>query len=82
MNDIGRIASGHISGQTVYLRVMLPDGSSCIYNGTFADTKGGGTYVCQNGAAILEGGRWWVDRITPLAAPVGTADAPVPAEAP
>ena len=78
MNDIGRIATGHISGQTVQLRVMLPDGSSCIYNGTFSDTRGGGTYVCQNGAAILEGGRWFVDRITPVAAPTGTADAPVP----
>ncbi len=61
LNFHGRIAAGEIRGPGVSLRVMFEDVSSCIFNGTFSDEAGGGTYICLQGG-IVERGYWQVRR--------------------
>ncbi len=61
LNVHGRIAAGEIRGPGVSLRVMFEDVSSCIFNGTFSDEAGGGTYICLQGG-IVERGYWQVRR--------------------
>jgi hypothetical protein len=61
LNFNGQIAVGQIRGPGVSLRVMFEDVSSCIFNGTFSDDAGGGTYICLQGG-IVERGYWQVRR--------------------
>jgi hypothetical protein len=64
----GRIAVGTISGQSVSLRIMFEDVSSCIFSGTFSDLGGRGSYICMQGGGIVDRGIWQVKR----------ADSPAP----
>jgi hypothetical protein len=62
LNDAGVIAYGAVREGGLSLRVMLPDGSSCIFQGKWGERMGGG-YICLQGAAIVERGQWEVERI-------------------
>jgi hypothetical protein len=58
----GRIAVGSVRGPGVSLRIMFEDVSSCIFNGTFSDTVGGGDYICMQGGGMIDRGFWKVRR--------------------
>jgi hypothetical protein len=62
MNTEGKIAVGSISGSNVSLRLMFEDVSSCIFNGTFSQDEGSGSYMCMQGGGLVERGYWKVRR--------------------
>ena len=60
LNDTGQIAYGAVREGSLSLRVMLSDGSSCIFQGKRSDGRIGGNYICLQGGAIVDrvSGRW------------------------
>jgi hypothetical protein len=60
--EIGKIARLDINGRRLWLRVMLGDGSSCLFTSRLASARLGGGYECLQGAALIEQGSWWVER--------------------
>jgi hypothetical protein len=58
----GAIATIEMNGRRLWLRVMLDDGSSCLFTSRFARDRMAGGYECLQGAAIVEQGRWWIER--------------------
>lgn len=62
-NDTGEIAYGAVHQGGLSLRVMLPDGSSCIFESKRSGDRMVGGYICLQGGAILERGQWEVERI-------------------
>jgi hypothetical protein len=63
MNDRGRVVSSSVMGSLARLRVMLPDGSSCMFDGHFQGESGSGNFFCYQGGGLLEQGRWKVARL-------------------
>src|SRR5215469_6215838 len=63
MNDSGRVVSSSVSGSLARLRVMLRDGSSCMFDGHFKDESAAGSFLCYQGGGLLEQGRWKVARL-------------------
>jgi hypothetical protein len=62
-NDLGKIVGVTMTGSDLTrLRVELPDGSSCLFSGTFQKEKVIGTYQCYGGASIIEQGSWQASR--------------------
>ncbi|HZO82447.1 MAG TPA: hypothetical protein VFB33_12210 [Candidatus Binataceae bacterium] len=62
-NTSGVIANGRErEGGGIGLRVMMPDGSSCLFNGRRADDAMAGTYFCMQGGGYIEQGRFSVER--------------------
>ena len=65
-NTTGTIADGKVREGVVGLRVMLPDGSSCLYNGrpshNNAQSQLSGSYFCMQGGGYIEQGRFQVER--------------------
>ena len=61
LNSHGKIVMGRIQGPGVSLRVMFEDVSSCIFNGTFTNETGSGSYICMLSVGI-ERGIWQVKR--------------------
>ena len=63
-NTTGTIADGTVHESGVGLRVMMPDGSSCLFNGRPAgnNQKLSGTYFCMQGGGYIEQGRFQVER--------------------
>jgi hypothetical protein len=63
MNATGKIPAGRISGSQLQgMRVELPDGTSCLFDGVFAPGNGRGGYQCFAGGAVIEQGSWQVAR--------------------
>jgi len=62
LDTVGKIATGTISGARVSLRVVLEDVSSCLFEGTFSEDTGSGSYICLQGAGIVERGSFRVKR--------------------
>ena len=61
----GTIADGKVREGSVALRVMMPDGSSCLFNGRPSQDKQNklrGTYFCMQGGGYIEQGRFQVER--------------------
>jgi hypothetical protein len=58
----GRIVVGTMSGAGLSARVMFEDVSSCIFDGRFTDIQGGGTFICMQGAGMVDRGFWQVKR--------------------
>jgi hypothetical protein len=58
--SIGYIA---INGRRLWLRVMLGDGSSCLFTSRFGQGRMAGGYECLQGAGLVEQGHWWIERI-------------------
>jgi hypothetical protein len=64
-NSSGTIADGKVREGSVALRVMMPDGSSCLFNGRPSQDKQNklrGTYFCMQGGGYVEQGRFEVER--------------------
>jgi hypothetical protein len=57
-NDIGRISNGSVGRKLLTMRIMMPDGSSCIFNGQPKTDKIEGGYLCLQGGGIVERGTW------------------------
>jgi hypothetical protein len=60
--ETGKIARMDINGRRLWLRVMLGDGSSCLFTSRLTRAWLGGGYECLEGAALVEQGSWWVER--------------------
>jgi hypothetical protein len=68
-NTTGTIADGQVRDGGPALRVMLPDGSSCLFNGRPSPgsmpapaEKLTGTYLCLQGGGFIERGSFRVER--------------------
>jgi hypothetical protein len=61
-NTSGVIAHGEVRDDGVALRVMMPDGSSCLFNGHRVREAMVGTYFCMQGGGYIEQGRFAVER--------------------
>jgi hypothetical protein len=64
-NNSGTIAGGEVRHGNVDMRVMMPDGSSCLFNGRPSQNKQNklsGTYFCMQGGGYIEQGRFQVER--------------------
>jgi hypothetical protein len=61
-NTTGTIADGKVREGTAAMRVMLPDGSSCLFNGRPLQTTMTGSYFCMQGGGYIEQGRFQVQR--------------------
>jgi hypothetical protein len=61
-NDTGKISSGSVIGQNLRLRVSMPDGSSCLFNGVVAEAGVMGGYHCYQGAGLVDQGTWRASR--------------------
>jgi hypothetical protein len=58
LNETGKVVDAAITGTLVSMRVMLPDGTSCAFNGRPAENVVNGGYTCTSGGAVLERGVW------------------------
>jgi hypothetical protein len=58
----GTIATVEMNGKRLWLRVMLGDGSSCLFTSRFGHDRMAGGYECLQGAGLVERGRWWIER--------------------
>lgn len=62
-NDSGTIAVGSINSRRLALRIGMPDGSSCLFNGVpTAANQIKGSYACYQGGGLAEQGRFDVGR--------------------
>ena len=61
-NTTGTIADGKVRDGAAALRVMLPDGSSCLFNGRPSQNKMTGSYFCMQGGGYIEQGRFQLQR--------------------
>jgi hypothetical protein len=63
-NTTGTIGEGKVREGGVGLRVMMPDGSSCLFNGRPSqnDQQLSGTYFCMQGGGYIEQGRFQIQR--------------------
>ena len=65
-NTTGTIADGKVRDGGMGMRVMMPDGSSCLYNGRPSQnesrTKLTGSYFCMQGGGYIEQGRFQIQR--------------------
>lgn len=52
----GTIASGRVAARDLSFRLMLPDGSGCIYRAARSGDELRGGYFCLGGGVILERG--------------------------
>jgi hypothetical protein len=62
LDTVGKIATGTISGARVSLRVVLEDVSSCLFEGTFSEDTGSGSYICLQGGGTVERGSFRIKR--------------------
>lgn len=60
--ESGTIAAVEMNGKRLWLRVMLGDGSSCLFTSRFGHDRMAGGYECLQGAGLVEQGRWWIER--------------------
>ncbi|MGH7906068.1 MAG: hypothetical protein ACREP6_05525 [Candidatus Binataceae bacterium] len=59
----GVIKNVSVRGDILIFRVMMSDGSSCIYDGQIADATMTGGFTCIAGLGLTERGRWRVTHI-------------------
>jgi len=58
MNTTGKIANAKINGTQISMIVMMPDGTSCRFNGRNDNGNVIGGYSCSGGGASFEQGIW------------------------
>lgn len=58
MNETGRVAWGEMGTKLLRMRVMMPDGSDCLYNGWQTGDLIQGSYMCLQGGGLIEKGLW------------------------
>jgi len=54
----GKVASATINGSLLMMRVILPDGTSYIFNGRTSGDSVNGGYTASSGGAVFERGVW------------------------
>lgn len=57
-NETGRVALGTMGTDLLQMRVMMPDGSDCIFNGLPKSDAIEGRYLCLQGGGLVERGIW------------------------
>jgi hypothetical protein len=63
--NAGTIATGRVDGSYLPdLRIQLPDGVDCLYQGHFTGNQGEGGYMCLVGGRMIEQGSWLLKRKT------------------
>lgn len=63
-NNSGTVSNVTLTGSRITFRVIMPDGTSCIFNGSVANNAISGGYSCYGGGALLEQGRWSAQRVS------------------
>ncbi len=63
LNEAGTIRDASISGSTVRMRVMNPDGSMCFFTGRRRGETVDGNYSCLQGGGVYESGVFKVKRV-------------------
>lgn len=58
MNTTGKIANAKVTGTQISMIVMMPDGTSCRFNGRNDNGNVTGGYSCSSGGASFEQGMW------------------------
>jgi hypothetical protein len=58
MNTTGKIANATVNGTQISMIVMMPDGTSCRFNGRNDNGNVIGGYSCSGGGAPFEQGTW------------------------
>jgi hypothetical protein len=61
-NSTGTVTEVRPTGSRITFRVMMSDGTSCIYNGNVANNAISGGYSCYSGGGLLEQGSWRTQR--------------------
>jgi hypothetical protein len=61
-NEGGAVRDFTSSGDELSFRVMMADGSSCIYSGQIGNNRMRGDFTCASGLSVTERGRWLVKR--------------------
>jgi len=57
-NNSGKILAASLRGTLLSIRVSMPDGTSCLFDGWITNWVVNGAYSCYAGGAILEQGTW------------------------
>jgi len=58
MNTTGKIGYAKVAGTQISMIVMMPDGTSCRFNGRNDNGNVTGGYSCSSGGAPFEQGTW------------------------
>jgi hypothetical protein len=57
-NNTGKVINVTIARARMNVRVMMPDGTSCIYTGIDMNQTINGGYSCYQGGGLIEQGSW------------------------
>jgi hypothetical protein len=57
-NETGKVALGTMGTNILQMRVMMPDGSDCMFNGRPKGDAIEGRYLCLQGGGLIERGIW------------------------
>ena len=58
MNESGKVILTSVEGSRLNVRVLMPDGTSCIYTGRNVSGDINGGYSCFAGGSLIEQGMW------------------------
>jgi hypothetical protein len=58
LNETGKVVDASINGARLSARVMMPDGSSCLFSGFNNEGNINGGYSCYQGGSLIEQGIW------------------------
>jgi hypothetical protein len=58
LNETGKVIDASVNGARLNVRVLMPDGTSCIFTGLNNAGNINGGYTCYAGGALLEQGMW------------------------
>lgn len=58
LNQTGKVMKATVNGSRLMIRVLMPDGTSCIFSGPNNDGNINGGYSCYTGGSLLEQGVW------------------------
>jgi hypothetical protein len=61
-NNTGKVTDVTLTDSRITFRVIMPDATSCIFNGNVANNTINGGYACYNGGLLLEQGSWLAHR--------------------
>jgi hypothetical protein len=57
-NTTGKVIDVTLAGARMSIRVIMPDGTSCIYTGINMNQTINGGYTCYQGGGLIEQGSW------------------------
>jgi hypothetical protein len=61
-NYTGKVIEAILNGSRLSIRVIMPDGTSCIYTGMNVNQSINGGYTCYQGGGLIEQGSWQARR--------------------